>query len=124
LTLDLILRLHRVLMSGADYRYAERPGEWRCAQNWIGARRIEDATLIPPPVSHLEACLRDLEDFLRLDADSPVATALPLRMAVAHARFEAIRPFSDGDGRVGRPLPPLMMAVEGLPPLYLAGHDR
>lgn len=122
LTLDLILRLHHVLLSGADYRHAEGPGEWRRAQNWIGARRIEDATLIPPPVSHLEAGLRDLEDFLRLDADSPVAMALPLRMAVAHVQFEAIHPFSDGNGRVGRLLPPLMMAAEGLPPLYLAGY--
>ena len=48
--------------------------------------------------------------------------ALPLRMAVAHVQFEAIHPFSDGNGRVGRLLPPLMMAAEGLPPLYLAGH--
>ncbi len=65
LTLDLIRQLHRVLMSGADYRHPEGPGTWREGQNWIGARRIEDATLIPPPVSHLETCLLDLEDFLR-----------------------------------------------------------
>ena len=65
LTLDLIRQLHRVLMPNADYRHPEGPGEWRRAQNWIGARRIEDATLIPPPVAHLEACLLDLEDFLR-----------------------------------------------------------
>ncbi len=122
LTLDLIRQLHRVLVSGADYRHAEGPGEWRRAQNWIGGRRIEDATLIPPPVSHLEACLLDLEDFLRVDADSLAAMALPLRMAVAHVQFEAIHPFSDGNGRVGRLLPPLMMAAEGLPPLYLAGY--
>jgi Fic family protein len=43
-------------------------------------------------------------------------------MAVAHAQFEAIHPFSDGNGRVGRLLPPLMMAAEGFPPLYLAGY--
>ena len=48
--------------------------------------------------------------------------ALPLRIAVAHVQFEAIHPFSDGNGRVGRLLPPLMMAAEGLPPLYLAGY--
>ena len=122
LTLDLIRQLHRVLMSGAGYRHPEGPGAWRMAQNWIGARRIEDATLIPPPVSHLEACLIDLEDFLRVDTSSPTAMALPLRMAVAHVQFEAIHPFSDGNGRVGRLLPPLMMAAEGLPPLYLAGY--
>lgn len=122
LTLDLIRQLHRVLISSAGYQHPEGPGAWRIAQNWIGARRIEDATLIPPPVSHLEACLLDLEDFLRADVSSPTAMALPLRMAVAHVQFEAIHPFSDGNGRVGRLLPPLMMAAEGLPPLYLAGY--
>ncbi len=122
LTLDLIRQLHRVLMSGADYRYPEEPGAWRLGQNWIGGRRIEDATLIPPPVSHLEACLLDLEDFLQVDISSTAMMALPLRLAVAHAQFEAIHPFSDGNGRVGRLLPPLMMAAEGLPPLYLAGY--
>lgn len=122
LTLDLIRQLHRVLMSDVDYQHLEGAGEWRRVQNWIGGRRIEDATLVPPPVSHLEACLLDLEDFLRVDTSSPTLTALPLRMAVAHAQFEAIHPFSDGNGRVGRLLPPLMMAAEGLPPLYLAGY--
>ncbi|WP_428394991.1 Fic family protein [Lichenicoccus sp.] len=122
LTLDLIRQLHRVLMSDADYRHLEGPGEWRRVQNWIGARRIEDATLVPPPVSHLEVCLLDLEDFLQIDCGHPAVLALPLRMAVAHVQFEAIHPFSDGNGRVGRLLPPLMMAAEGLPPLYLAGY--
>ena len=122
LTLDLIRRLHRVLMSDADDRHLEEPGEWRRAQNWIGARRSEDATLVPPPVSHLEVCLLDLEDFLRIDRGHAAMTALQLRMAVAHVQFEALHPFSDGNGRVGRLLPPLMMAAEGLPPLYLAGY--
>ena len=122
LTLDLIQQMHSVLMAGSAYPYPEGPGAWRQAQVWIGGRRIEDATLIPPPVSHLEPCLRDLEDFLRFDP-SPVTTMpLPLRMAVAHVQFEAIHPFGDGNGRVGRLLPPLMMAAEGLPPLYLAGY--
>ena len=122
LTLDLIRELHRVLMSGPDYRYPEGPGEWRRAQNWIGGRRIEDATLIPPPGSHLASCLLDLETFLQIDLDSPTVMALPLRLGVAHVQFEAIHPFSDGNGRVGRLLPPLMMAAEGLPPIYLAGY--
>ena len=122
LTLDLIRQLHRALISPADYRHPEGPGEWRRAQNWIGGQRIEDATLIPPPVSHLETCLADLEDFLLVDTKSTATMALPLRMAVAHVQFEAIHPFSDGNGRVGRLLPPLMMAAEGLPPLYLAGY--
>jgi Fic family protein len=122
LTLDLIRELHRLLMSGPDYRDPEGPGEWRRDQNWIGGRRIEDATLIPPPVSHLESCLLDLEAFLQVDLHSPMVMALPLRLGVAHVQFEAIHPFSDGNGRVGRLLPPLMMAAEGLPPIYLAGY--
>ena len=61
LTLDLIRQLHRVLMVGSDYRHPEGTGAWRQGQNWIGARRIEDATLVPPPVGELEACLLDLE---------------------------------------------------------------
>jgi Fic family protein len=122
LTLDLIRQLHRVLITGSDYRHLEGPGEWRRAQNWIGARRIEDATLVPPPVSHLEDCLLDLEDFLQGGLSAPGVMTLPIRMAVAHAQFETIHPFSDGNGRVGRLLPPLMMAAEGLPPLYLAGY--
>jgi Fic/DOC family len=48
--------------------------------------------------------------------------APPLRMAVAHVQFEAIHPFSDGNGRVGRLLPPLMLAAVGLPRVYLAGY--
>lgn len=122
LTLDLIRQLHRLLMSSTEYRHPEGPGEWRRTQNWIGGRRIEDATLIPPPVSYLEDCLLDLENFLQVDLSNPVTMALPLRMAVAHVQFEAIHPFSDGNGRVGRLLPPLMLAAEGLPPLYLAGY--
>lgn len=122
LTLDLIRQLHRVLMTGSDYSHPEGAGAWRQMQNWIGARRIEDATLIPPPVGELETCLLDLEDFLQVDPHDPALMALPLRMAVAHVQFEAIHPFSDGNGRVGRLLPPLMMAAEGLPPLYLSGY--
>lgn len=122
LTRDLLRQLHRVLLDGTAYPHPEGPGAWRRGQNWIGGRRIEDATLVPPPVTHLETCLLDLEAFLQMDPGSPARMALPLRMAVAHAQFEAIHPFSDGNGRVGRLLPPLMMAAEGLPPLYLAGY--
>ena len=72
-------------------------------------------------MSHLDGCLLDLQAFLRVDATSSTVLALPLRMAIAHAQFEAVHPFSDGNGRVGRLLPPLMMAAEDLPPLCLAG---
>ena len=71
--LDPIRHLHRVLMMDTDYRHPEEPGEWRSRQNWIGARRIEDATSIPPPASHLESCLLHLEGFLQVDLDSPMS---------------------------------------------------
>lgn len=45
-----------------------------------------------------------------------------IRMAIAHAQFETIHPFADGNGRVGRILLPLMLAAEGYPPVYLAGY--
>lgn len=122
LMLALIRDLHRVLLTGTSYPHPEGPGEWRRGQVWIGGRRIEDATLVPPPASHIEGCLLNLERFLLADPESPAQMALPLRMAVAHAQFEAIHPFGDGNGRVGRLLPPLMLAAEGLPPLYLAGY--
>jgi Fic family protein len=59
LNLNLVRELHRILMSGSDYPHPEGPGALRRTQNWIGGRRMEDATLIPPPVSHLQACLAD-----------------------------------------------------------------
>jgi Fic family protein len=120
LSLDLIKQLHRVMMH--EYRYPEGSGAWRLGQVWIAGLRIEDATLVPTPVSHLDAALLDLEAFLQIDASQPAILGLPIRMAIAHVQFETIHPFSDGNGRVGRLLPPLMMAAEGLPPLYLAGY--
>lgn len=122
LTRDLIRDLHRMLLTGTSYPHPEGPGAWRTGQVWIGARRIEDATLVPPPATEIDTCMRELETFLQTDPDTPGPMALPLRMAVAHAQFEAIHPFSDGNGRIGRLLPPLMLAAEGLPPLYLAGY--
>lgn len=52
-------------------------------------------------MTQLEACLLDLEDFLRVDVSSPALMALPLRMAVAHVQFEAIHPFSEGNAASG-----------------------
>ncbi len=122
LTGDLIKGLHKHLMEGVkDFRGV--PGEYREKQNWIGGFKIYQARLVPPPAGHLQACMDDLESYLRnptREEDQFVAP-LVIRMAIAHAQFETIHPFLDGNGRTGRLLMPLMMAAEGYPPVYLAG---
>lgn len=121
LDLGLIRELHRVLMHGVpDYR--DLPGEIRQIQNWVGGARIYDASFVPPPPGHVEAALHDLEGLLRYEPEGVAEVSVVVRMAIAHAQFETIHPFRDGNGRVGRLLPPLMLAAEAYPPIYLAGY--
>lgn len=122
LTLDVVRRLHSVLME--DARSHIRSGEWRDTQAWIGAGRIEDATFVPPPPAHIDACMRELENsMLRYERneDEHFELGIVARLAITHAQFETIHPFADGNGRVGRLLMPLMLAEAGYPPLYLSG---
>jgi Fic family protein len=65
--------------------------------------------------------MNDLESFLHYTPGEDDQMSIVLRMAIAHAQFETIHPFIDGNGRVGRLLLPLMLAAEGYPPIYLAG---
>lgn len=120
---DLIKELHLYLMDGVC-DYSGKPGEFRDRQNWIGGfRRIYDARFVPPPPNHLRACVEDLVRMLQYTPQEEDQLEIPIviRMAIAHAQFETIHPFMDGNGRVGRILPPLMLAAEGYPPVYLAG---
>lgn len=123
LSLDTVKRLHSVLMQDAPDRV--RAGMWRDTQAWIGAGRIEDATFVPPPPSHIDACMRELENsmlrYARYD-DEHWELSILARVAITHAQFETIHPFADGNGRVGRLLMPLMLAEAGYPPLYLSGY--
>ena len=116
LTLGLIQELHRVLM-GAQERV--NPGEWRTVQNYIGIR-LETATYVPPPVSELQRLMNDLQGLLGYDPDGMMHVSILMRAAIAHVQFEAIHPFLDGNGRVGRLLLPLMFKAEGAPPIHLA----
>ena len=120
LTSQLIKELHRHLMQGTNYR----PGEFREKQNWIGARYIHEARFVPPPADHVEGCIEDLVKFLQATPQEEDMLEVPIviRMAIAHAQFETIHPFTDGNGRVGRILLPLMLAAEGYPPVYIAGY--
>lgn len=121
LSLRLIREIHAELMQGV--RGGEKtPGEFRRTQNWIGGAgcTLTTASFVPPPPHELMNALDGLEKFLHQGRHS-----LPLlvRCGLAHAQFETIHPFLDGNGRVGRLLITLLLCEEGAltrPLLYLS----
>jgi Fic family protein len=122
----LIRDAHRVLLTGvARHRGATvEPGEFKRDQNWIGGSgRIDTARFIPAPPADTPGALDTLMAYInREDRDdaSPLIDA-----ALAHYQFEAIHPFADGNGRVGRMLITLMLVDNGTLPqplLYMSPH--
>lgn len=110
-TVDGILEMHnRLLHNTGQGRYA---GRLREEQNWIGGSSYNpcSAAFVPPPEDHVQRLLEDLCTFINDDALSPVAQA-----AVAHAQFETIHPFVDGNGRTGRALVHVILRRRGLAP--------
>ena len=98
------------------------PGEFRRSQNWIGPPgcSLNDASYVPPPADELMGCLDDLEQFLHEETLPTIIHA-----GLAHAQFEAIHPFLDGNGRVGRLLITLLLVGRGILPsplLYLSAY--
>jgi Fic family protein len=123
-TLDLLQDLHRKVMQGDPY-YADKPGALRQRVVWIGGGGdISSSTFNPPPPDKVLPCLLDTLAYLRGDTADDLwqVQSLVTRMAVAHAHFEAVHPFRDGNGRVGRLLLPLMMAADGQVPIYLSPY--
>lgn len=119
----LVRELHRVLMQ--DVRgHDKTPGEYRRTQNWIGAPGSTLATAAyvpPPPDPEMHACLRQWEDFINQRDQMPDL----VQCALMHERFEAIHPFLDGNGRVGRLLVTLFLIERGRlskPLLYLSSY--
>ncbi len=115
----LIREIHGILLSGGRGSTKD-PGEFRRSQNWIGGTRPGNATFVPPPHTAVQDCMGDLELFLYDESDD-----LPtlVRIALAHAQFETIHPFLDGNGRVGRLLVTLLLLHTGVlqgPLLYLS----
>ncbi len=104
ISLRLIREIHEKLMHGARGGNLT-PGEFRRTQNWIGpaGSTIMTATFVPPPVDEMNQALGDLEKFIHTGTDVPVLA----RAAMIHYQFEALHPFLDGNGRVGR----LLMAL-------------
>ena len=126
-----LTQIHRLLLRFADdYGIA---GVVRTTQNWIGGNEFNplDAAYVPPPPEHVPALLEDLCRFTQRDDLDPVSQA-----AIAHAQFETIHPFADGNGRAGRALiyavlrrrgeisrylPPISLLLAGAPRDYIGG---
>lgn len=117
LSLRLLKEVHGVLLSKG--RGSEKqPGEFRTSQNWIGGSRPGNALFVPPPPDHVLECMGALELFLH-NHEIPSL----IRTGLAHAQFETIHPFLDGNGRIGRLLVTLLLCHDGVlaqPLLYLS----
>ncbi|MFH0898903.1 MAG: Fic family protein [bacterium] len=119
LSLRLLREIHAKLMVGVRGDHAT-PGEFRTTQNWIGVAgcTLTTATYVPPSPDYLMDCLGEFEKFLHIKTLPPL-----IQIALAHYQFEAIHPFLDGNGRVGRLLITLFLVERKILPtplLYLS----
>ena len=114
ITVDLLLEVHRRLL--ADTNIREHGGRFRSEQNWIGGSAYNpcSAAFVPPPHDLVNELMVDLCAFCNTDDLPAVAQA-----AIAHAQFETIHPFVDGNGRTGRALIHLVFRRRGLTPRVL-----
>jgi Fic family protein len=123
ISLRLLGELHERLMDGVRGGHLT-PGEFRRTQNWIGPPgcSLNDATYVPPPVHEMLNSLGQLEKYIHVEP-SPMRLPALIRMALIHYQFEAIHPYLDGNGRIGRLLITLILCAEKLldqPLLYLS----
>jgi Fic family protein len=124
LSLRLIREIHKELLRDGRGSKAT-PGEFRRTQNWIGPEgaSLKRATFVPPPVPDMKKALHDFEGYLH--ADGNYSTLIDV--ALAHAQFETIHPFLDGNGRVGRLLNIFLLVHRGIlrqPLLYLSYYFK
>lgn len=114
----LIKSIHKVLLNGVRGEM-KSPGQYRNDQNWIGFNlNIDEARFVPIAPDEIDDAMAAWEHYVN-DSDDPAL----VKIAIAHAEFESIHPFRDGNGRVGRIVVPLMMKTEGLignPCFYLS----
>ncbi len=109
----------RLLQGGRGSRLT--PGELRTSQNWIGPAgcSLNEATFVPPPPGYVPEALSGLERFLHQQDNLPIL----VKIGLAHALFETIHPFLDGNGRIGRLLVTFLLCSNGVlhkPVLYLS----
>ncbi|MFY9780454.1 MAG: Fic family protein [Candidatus Baltobacteraceae bacterium] len=118
----LIREIHAELLKGVRGSRLT-PGELRTSQNWIGhgGCTLNEATFVPPPPDVVPIALGDLESFLHGESGLPTL----IKIGLAHAQFETIHPFLDGNGRVGRLLITFLLTSSGVlnkPVLYLSRY--
>lgn len=119
LSLRLLKEIHAILLKEGRGGNKE-PGEFRRSQNWLGGSRPGNARFVPPPPHEVLPALGALEKFIH---GGPAQTPTLIKAGLAHAQFESIHPFLDGNGRLGRLLIPFIMIAEGVlssPLLYLS----
>lgn len=123
LSLRLLRELHEQLMTGARATHFADPGQFRTSQNWIGGTSPSNASYVPPPVIEMHRALSDFEGFLHTED-----TVLPIiHIALAHAQFETIHPFLDGNGRTGRLMITTLLCHRSLlerPVLFLSSYFK
>lgn len=122
LSLRLIREIHGQLLKSTRGGH-RTPGEFRRTQNWIGPPgcTLATASFVPPPVHEMHAALEQFEKFLHNATSFPVL----IHCGLAHAQFETIHPFLDGNGRVGRLLITFLLCQRGVlhrPLLYLSAY--
>lgn len=102
----LLKDMHGILLAGNE---KANPGTFRPGQNWVGRKgaTVFEAEFVPPPVEHMQLSLMNLDYFVN-EYQGPLPPLVSC--ALAHAQFETIHPFSDGNGRIGRLLIVLMLA--------------
>lgn len=120
----LIREIHARLLAGVRGSHLT-PGDLRTSQNWIGPTgcTLNEATFVPPPPNELPVALTDLERFIHSDSGLP----LLIKIGLAHAQFETIHPFLDGNGRVGRLLITFLLCEQKVllkPVLYLSHYFK
>jgi len=130
LTVDALNDWHRILTATGSQLEPQMIGAFRDAQSWIGGTSPRDAVFVPPPPEHVGSLMEDLIAFANAEDLDPITQA-----AVAHAQFETIHPYGDGNGRIGRILvgwilakrlvvdvtPPISVFIARDPGGYLAG---
>ncbi len=121
LSLRLIKKIHKVLLTEARSIFFPYPGEFRKTQNWIMGTNPDNARFVPPPPDYVTSAMRDLENFFYSYRNIPIL----IKIGLIHAQFETIHPFIDGNGRTGRLIITLYLCQEKLlerPALYLSEY--
>lgn len=120
----LIREAHKILLTNVQSNRGAKiiPGEFRKDQNWIGAKLIENARYVPPPPQEVSEAMSALEKYINSKDER---TPTLIQLALIHYQFEAIHPFPDGNGRVGRLLIPLILCERkeiSQPLLYMSSY--